>query len=121
MSYGERLKEIRLSLHLTQEKFAHSIGIQNKQTISDAENNRQKELQTVAELMMKENFNIDLHWLRTGEGSMMLAEKSCIEEENAGYKKLSPDIEIIIEVLKEMDVEKRRSVLRYVLELSDAR
>ncbi len=121
MSYSERLKEVRLYLHLTQEKFAYSIGIQNKQTISDVENNRQKELQTIAELMMKENFNIDLHWLRTGEGSMILAENSCVEEDNLNYRKLSPDIEIIIEVLKEMNTEKRRSVLRYVLELSDVK
>ena len=119
MSYGCRLKEIRLHLSLSQQEFARSIGVKNKQTISDIENGRQKELQKKAEIMLKEKYFINLHWLNTGEGDMLLGDAQNIKEDELVYR-MPADLEIIVEELKKMNAKQRRSVLRHVLEISDS-
>ncbi len=119
MSYGCRLKEVRLHLGLSQQEFAGSIGVKNKQTISDIENDRQKELQKKSELLLKEKYFINLHWLNTGEGDMLLSSSEDVNEDRLIYNNISADIEVIVDELKKMNVNQRRSILRHVLEISD--
>lgn len=65
---GERLKELRQTLKLTQQEFANSLGI-TKSAISNLEiGNRNVSEQTI-KLISKE-FHVREDWLRTGEGNM---------------------------------------------------
>ena len=119
MSYGERLKQIRSMLRMSQQEFANSISIKNKQTISDTENGRQHELPSYAEVALEKVYNVNLTWLRTGEGNMYTAIDRVMEE-TAPYGKLPVDIETIVDILQDMDKDKRRIALKNVLDISQA-
>lgn len=63
-----RIKEIRNKLNLTQDKFAQKLGIAQN-TLACYEMNRRKPSNAVILSICRE-FNVDEHWLRTGEGEM---------------------------------------------------
>ena len=70
MSMGNRLKQLRKELGLTQEAFASKIGsVQN--TITGYENDRRNPSAPVISLICRE-FNVNEDWLRTGEGDMFV-------------------------------------------------
>lgn len=67
---GERIKELRKALGLTQQKFAEKIGsVQN--TITGYETGRRTPSNQVISLICRE-FNVNEAWLRTGEGEMLV-------------------------------------------------
>ena len=67
---GERIKELRKALGLTQQEFAEKIGsVQN--TITGYETGRRAPSNQVITLICRE-FNVNEAWLRTGEGDMFV-------------------------------------------------
>lgn len=67
---NERIKKLRKALDLTQQEFAIRIGsVQN--TITGYETGRRVPSGQVITLICK-TFNVDEHWLRTGEGEMFV-------------------------------------------------
>lgn len=67
---GERIKELRKALGLTQQEFAEKIGsVQN--TITGYETGRRTPSNQVISLICRE-FNVNEAWLRTGEGEMLV-------------------------------------------------
>ena len=64
----DRLKKIRFEFKLNQSQAAKQIGV-TQQTWNNAERGRTNLTRKNAELVAKE-FNINLGWLLTGEGSM---------------------------------------------------
>lgn len=67
---SERIKELRKALGLTQQEFADRIGsVQN--TITGYETGRRAPSNQVITLICRE-FNVNDHWLRTGEGEMFM-------------------------------------------------
>ena len=67
---GERIKELRKALGLTQQEFAKRIGsVQN--TITGYETGRRIPSSQVISLISRE-FNVNETWLRTGEGEMFV-------------------------------------------------
>lgn len=70
MSIGNRLKQLRKELGLTQEAFASRIGsVQN--TITGYENDRRNPSAPVISLICRE-FNVNEEWLREGKGEMFV-------------------------------------------------
>lgn len=69
MSVGSRIKELRNSLDLTQQKFADRLGIQ-RGAIANYELERNVPIDAVISLICRE-FNVREAWLRTGEGEML--------------------------------------------------
>lgn len=67
---NERIRKIRKTLDLTQQKFAEKIGVKQN-TVAQYEMGRNVPIDSVVNLICKE-FNISEKWLRTGEGSMFL-------------------------------------------------
>lgn len=65
---GERLKELRKHLGLTQAKLGERLGA-SRDVIANIENNRVELDITKAKLIVAE-FNVNEDWLRTGEGEM---------------------------------------------------
>ncbi|MFR6346394.1 MAG: helix-turn-helix domain-containing protein [Enterocloster aldenensis] len=65
---NERIKELRKSLGLTQEKFANRIGIK-RNTLANYEIGRNEPIDGIVFSICRE-FNVNEDWLRTGEGEM---------------------------------------------------
>lgn len=61
-----RIKKIRGDLKLTQEEFGKILGV-SRNAIANIESGRVTPGDTLIKLLLKE-FNIDKHWLETGEG-----------------------------------------------------
>lgn len=67
---NERLKKLRKTLDLTQQKFADKIGVKQN-TVAQYEIGRNEPTDTVVTLICRE-FNVNEDWLRTGNGDMFL-------------------------------------------------
>lgn len=67
---GERIKELRKALGLTQKEFGERIGIKSN-TVATYEIGRNNPIDAVISLICRE-FNVNETWLRTGEGEMFL-------------------------------------------------
>lgn len=65
-TFGDRIKEVRKSLNLTQQKFADRIGTKQN-TVAQYEIGRNVPIDPVITAICRE-FNVNEIWLRTGEG-----------------------------------------------------
>lgn len=63
-----RLKELRESLNMTQQKFADTLHV-NRNNIAGYERNTRNPSEAVIALICRQ-FNVNEVWLRTGEGEM---------------------------------------------------
>lgn len=88
MSVGSRIKELRNSLDLTQQKFADRLGIQ-RGIIGKYEVDVSAPSDAVISLICRE-FNVREAWLRDGEGEM-LESKPRAEELGELVRKLLSD------------------------------
>lgn len=70
MTENERVKELRKSLGLTQEKFGERVGVK-KNTISQIESGVNGVTDQLRLSVCRE-FNVNEDWLRTGEGEMFV-------------------------------------------------
>ena len=70
MTENERVKELRKSLGLTQEKFGERVGLK-KSAISQIESGVNGVTDQLRLAVFRE-FNVNEDWLRTGEGSMFV-------------------------------------------------
>ena len=70
MTENDRVKELRKSLGLTQEKFGERVGVK-KNTISQIESGVNGVTDQLRLSVCRE-FNVNEDWLRTGEGSMFV-------------------------------------------------
>lgn len=73
MEMYQRFKEIRKALNMTQTAFGIEIG-KKLRTIQDYETNKRVITESVV-ILLKEKFNVNIDWLRTGHGSMFLENK----------------------------------------------
>ena len=114
----DRLKLLRSTLGLTQEKFAERLNIK-RNTVANYEIGRNVPIDAVVSLICKE-FNVNEQWLRTGSGDMF-KERSPSEEIGYYVEDLleydghgNPFYDMIIEMMKtytELD-EKSQAVIR---------
>lgn len=91
---NERLKKLRKTLDLTQQKFGERIGVKGN-TIAQYELGRNEPIDAVINLICRE-FNVNEEWLRTGTGDMFLAvdrnadiaklTKMLLDEESDSFK-----------------------------------
>ena len=68
MNIGERIKKLRKTLDLTQQKFGEKLGIKGN-TVAQYELGRNEPIDAVLSLICRE-FNVNDEWLRTGSGEM---------------------------------------------------
>lgn len=91
---GDRIKELRKNLGLTQQKFAERIGIKQN-TIAAAESNK-RTLSRQALMSISREFGASLQWLETGEGEMYTgADTSILAELEAKGKLTSKGRELL--------------------------
>lgn len=74
VTFGRRLRNLRIAKGLSQSQLAALIGYKRGGSVSNIENDKTPP-DINALVKIAENFNIDLHWLITGESSAMHAVK----------------------------------------------
>lgn len=85
LTLGERIKKVRKELDLTQQKFAEFIG-STQNALTGYETGRRNPSSPVINNICK-TFNVDEHWLRTGEGEMFV-QRSEEDELSAAVERL---------------------------------
>jgi len=86
---GERIKQIRNKLSLTQGKFAERVGM-SASYIAELENGTYEPNDRAIRLISTE-YAVDEHWLRTGEGEMTYgAAEANIAQLNSLFRSMSP-------------------------------
>ena len=102
----ERLKELRITLNLSQQKFADKLGIA-RGNIGAYEVNKNSPSDAVIALICKQ-FNVNESWLRTGNGEM--------------FNPISKDDEIadmISDVVKSDEKDFKRRLISALARLDD--
>ena len=114
MVLGERLKQLRKELGLTQSAFAERIGsVQN--TVTGYESGRRNPSAPVVSLICRE-FSVNEHWLRTGEGEIFAqTTNDQVERLCAELHATKLDAEII-RAYFEIDERIREPFMRQLLE-----
>ena len=107
MSINERIKEVRKACGISQAKFADRIAISSSY-ISDLENSTREVNERIFHLVTAK-FNVNEHWLRTGQGTMFNDDTSAVIIEVINImKSLAPSVQKsalrILNVLTEIDV-----------------
>jgi len=69
MTVNERIRVVRNSLNLTQEKFAKQISISTSYLAGIETGARDANNRVIR--LIGNAFNVDEHWLKTGEGEML--------------------------------------------------
>ena len=107
----DRLKELRKTLGLTQQKFADRLGI-SRGNVATYETRDGSPGSSVIALMCKE-FNVSEQWLRTGDGDMFVAAESF---DLGAYIKNHGVSELEGEILKayfDLDPDIRQELLKH--------
>lgn len=115
----ERIKALRKTLGLTQQKFADKIGVKQN-TVAQYEIGRNPPTDTVVTLICRE-FDVNEAWLRTGDGPMFV-EKSR-DEELADFfgRVLSEESDLrrrLLAVMSRLDVEEWEMLARMACKLA---
>ena len=108
MEIYDRLKEIRACNNMSQSDFASNLGI-GQSTLGMMEvgkrNISNRHIKTICSI-----FNVDEHWLRTGEGSMHAeTEVEIVERLKAQYHMTDSQARLM-DIFLSMDSEKREQV-----------
>jgi len=85
MEIKDRIREVRNAVGITQVKFAERIAISTSY-ISELENGLKEANERVIRLVSAE-FNVNEHWLRTGQGNMFNEDVSANVSEAIGMLK----------------------------------
>ena len=117
---NERLKELRKTLKLTQQEFADRIHV-SRGALAVYEIGRNEPIGAVVDLICRE-FDVNEHWLRTGEGEMFIAKTP--GDEIAAFMgdilRGEPDFrQRFIAVLSRMTADEWKVLERKVLELAE--
>ena len=114
---GERIRTLRKQLGLTQKEFAKKIGVIDR-LVSKWEKGLNdpttKSLKAIAK-----TFNVNLHWLLTGEGEMFINKEghSGIPSDRAN---IHPELYNFLALLPEEQQKQLASVFKEVLKSSSA-
>lgn len=102
---NNRVKEIRKYIGLTQEKFSQSIGI-SRSNITNIELGKiqltDRLIKTICSV-----YNVDEHWLRTGEGEMFISLNS------------DDEFDMLVGSLYAENNEFKKKVIKAMLSLED--
>lgn len=74
MNIGERIKQVRKVMKLTQADFAEKIGLKPTAVLMYEKGNRNVSEQSI--VLICQAFSVNEEWLRTGEGEMFAAQET---------------------------------------------
>ena len=118
MTQGERVKAVRKSIevNLTMEKFGERLGV-TKTAISLIESGKNNVTDVNIKAICRE-FNVDEHWLRTGEGEMFNPAPSTALDALADEYGLSADARAFIGKFVGFKPEVQETFLKCIREMS---
>jgi transcriptional regulator with XRE-family HTH domain len=76
MTINQRMKVLRKTLKITQKEFAMVLAVSQSQIASMETGEREVSGRTVKQLC--DSFDVNIHWLRTGEGDMFVHERDLL-------------------------------------------
>lgn len=114
---GERIKELRKALRMTQTAFADRIGIrQNSVALLEMGRNTPSD-QTVAFICRE--FRVSEEWLRNGTGEMFVPSPETVVEQLAEEYHLCPEAQAMVEKFITLDPAAQLAVLDYMCAVVD--
>lgn len=105
---NERIKQLRKTLGLTQQKFAERIGVK-RNTVAQYEIGRNEPIDSVVNLICKE-YNVNPDWLRTGTGEMFIDPAAFSLDEYAAANSLTNRELSIVRGFMELAPEIRQAI-----------
>ena len=113
---GERIKELRKALGMTQEKFAERIGLK-RNSVALIELGRDTSDQTIFAICRE--FRVNEEWLRNGAGDMFVPTPASIVDELAEEYHLCPEAQAMVEKFIALDEETQLAVFDYMCAVVD--
>lgn len=108
---ADRIRALRIELHMTQTSFAQAIGLSQGHLTSIETGKRNVTDRTI--MVICNTFLVNEVWLRTGEGDHFLSSKRDILMELADIYHLEPTELCMVEAFLELAPRERHCVLRY--------
>lgn len=114
---NERVKQIRLALGLTGDKFAEKLGVKHPSIYRIESGKTNLTDQMIKSICLAYNVNED--WLRTGEGDMFIENKESFLESISKQFNLE-DLDIkILESYVNLSPDKRKVIKDYLKSIND--
>ena len=113
---GERIKELRKALGLTQTKFGDRIGLKQN-SVALIETGRPTSDQTIFAICRE--FRVNEEWLRTGAGEMFVPSPASIVDELAEEYHLCPEAQAMVEKFITLDPAAQLAVFDYMCAVVD--
>lgn len=113
---NERIKKLRKTLDLTQQKFADRIG-STQNVLANYETGRRNPSSSVINNICK-TFNVNEKWLRTGEGEMFLETSDNVLDLLAAKYNLSHDVRTLVEEFVNLKPDIQQSFVDYALKVA---
>ena len=116
MSLGERLKDVRLNLRMTQQDFADRISIK-RSTLANYEQGRNEPIDSVISLICRE-YGVSEEWLREGTGEMYVPQAQTVVDELAEKYHLSPPVRLLVEKFILLPEDKQEAVIEFICDFA---
>ena len=113
---GERIKELRKALSLTQTAFGERIGLKQN-SVALIEAGRATSDQTIFAICRE--FRVSEEWLRTGAGEMFVPTPASIVDELAEEYHLCPEAQAMVEKFITLDPAAQLAVFDYMCAVVD--
>lgn len=113
---GERIKELRKALSLTQTAFGERIGLKQN-SVALIEAGRATSDQTIFAICRE--FRVNEEWLRTGAGEMFVPTPASIVDELAEEYHLCPEAQAMVEKFITLDPAAQLAVFDYMCAVVD--
>lgn len=113
---GERIKELRKALNLTQIAFGERIGLKQN-SVALIEAGRATSDQTIFAICRE--FRVNEAWLRTGAGKMFVPSPASIVDELAEEYHLCPEAQAMVEKFITLDPVAQLAVFDYMCAVVD--
>lgn len=112
MTQGERIREVRMSLKLTLEKFGEKVGV-TKVAISNIEKGNRNLTEQMAKAICRE-YNVNYDYLMEGEGEMFSDLPKTVLDELCKQYDLDDLDRILIEQYLKLPSDDRESLKKYI-------
>lgn len=116
MGIGERVKELRQALHLTQQEFADRISVK-RPTVAQYEIGRNDPADSVISLICRE-YGVSEEWLRDGTGEMYVPQAQTVVDELAEKYHLSPPVRLLVEKFILLPEDKQEAVIEFICDFA---
>ena len=112
MNIGTRVKALRSQLGLNQTEFASKIGL--KQAAIGLYENGQRTVPDTTILLISQTYNVNLEWLRDGQGEMFRQDAASVIDQLTREYSLDTIDRAIVEGFLQLDHAQRAVIKKYI-------